>query len=376
MILLSTGGLSMKQFTSGLLFAVLATSLISVSCEKKPQTLAEAYKDHFFIGAAVTAGDYMSQPFFKSYDKEVLDNFNMFVLENGMKPEAIYSRNGVASYNFKYGDLVYDYAQKNGAVMRGHCIIWHNQTPGVLMKAQEGREASRTSMEEYITGYVGHYKGKVAFWDVVNEAISDNPMETYRTGSGWYIAYGGPEYIADAFTFSRAADPEAKLYYNDYNVCEPGKRERIVTMINELGLIEKGIIDGIGIQAHWGLSWPPVELIEETINTFADMGLDVQFTELDIDCYDGDTQAPEMPYSPELEQQLADRYAEIFACFRRNSDKISGVTLWGVADDHTWLHKMSAGRPLPAPRTNYPLLFDYKEEPKKAYFAVRDLSDK
>lgn len=358
-------------------YAVLLAicTLLLLSCEKKAQTLAEAYADQFLIGAAVTAGDYQSQPFWKMYDEELIGNFNLLVLENGMKPEAVYSRMGVDSYNYKFGDLVADYAQARGMSMRGHVLIWHAQSPAALMKPQEGREASRASMKEYITAYVGHYRGKVHYWDVVNEAISDDWSDTYRTSSGWFKAYGSPDYITDAFTFARAADPDAKLYYVDYNVCESGKRERIVTMLNELGLVEKGLIDGIGIQGHWNLEWPSIAELQETIDTFSAMGLDIQITELDIDCYNGDPSVPEMAYTPELEKALADRYQELFSCFRRNSDHISAVVFWGIADDHTWLHKISAGRPLPSPRTNYPLLFDMKEKPKKAYYTVRDFRD-
>lgn len=365
----------MNKQTTGLLTFVAVLAALAISCQKKPETLAEAYKDHFEIGAAVTTGAFQSRPFTKMYKEEVLKNFNLFVDENGMKPEAIYSWAGPESYNFKYGDYLADYCGTNGASMRAHCLIWHDQTPKALMKNGEGIEASRASMKEYIEAYMGHYRGKVQYWDVVNEAISNDWNSLYRTNSGWYEAYGGPEFITDAFTFARATDPDAKLYLVDYNICESGKRERTVEILEELGLVEKGIIDGIGIQAHWNLVWPSVEEIEATILTFGEMGLDVQFTELDIDCYNSDPSAPEMEYTPELEQQLADRYAEIFACFRKNSQYISSVTFWGVADDHTWLHKISGGVWLSRPRTNYPLLFDMKGAPKKAYFAVKDFRE-
>ena len=352
----------------GLPILILSVFFVSFGCGKKPETLKEAYQGDFLIGTAVTTGDFQSQPFFKMYDEELINNFNLLVGENAMKPEVIYSWKGPDSYNYKYGDIITDYAAQHGMAVRGHVLIWHQQTPAKLVSVTMTKEEAQASMKEYIFGVMGHYKGKVAYWDVVNESVGNDPSFAYLEGSPWYIAYGGPEYLQDAFKFASEADPDAVLLYNDYSVVNADKRDRIVNMINELDLIDCGL-DEIGCQAHWSLIWPTVDQIQETIDVFASMGLKVQFTELDIDCYNSDPNVPEMEYTEELEKQLAHRYEELFTCFRENKEHISAVTIWGIGDDHSWLHKFCI-RPLSKPRTNYPLLFDAFGKPKEAYYKV------
>ena len=342
--------------------------VVFASC-KRPETLKEAYQDDFLIGAAVTTGAFQSLKFTKMYNDEIMSNFNLLVGENAMKPEVIHSRRGPDYYNYQYADVMVDYAMEHGMAVRGHTLVWHSQTPANLVSTTMTKEEARNNMKEYITAEMTHYKGKIKYWDVVNEAISDDSSITYREGSSWYIAYGGPEYIQDAFRFASEADPDAVLIYNDYSIINKDKRDSVVKMINDLDLIECGL-DEVGMQAHWQLQWPPIDMIQETIDTFYAMGLKVQFTELDIDCYNGDYSAPEMEYTKEIEAELTKRYKDIFTCFKENSEKISAVTFWGVADDHSWLHKFSGGRPLPTARTNYPLLFDTSKEPKEAYYKL------
>lgn len=138
------------------------------------------------------------------------------------------------------------------------------------------------------------------------------------------------------------------------------KRSRVIKMLEEQGLVRDGLIDGIGIQAHWKLDWPSLDAIESAIIAFSQLGLDVEITELDIDNPEQNQAA-----DPKNDAGLADRYGEIFAIFRKHASHISGVTFWGIADDHTWLTE-------PDGAPSYPLLWDEGHAPKAAYYRVRD----
>lgn len=342
--------------------------------DTKNTLLKDAYASYFPIGAAVAANEYGLDSF-ASYGDAILSNFNSIVAENCMKPGVIQPTEG--SFVWTYADKLMDYADAHGMTVRGHVLVWHSQTPAWMFSAtgtqDERKTATRAKMKSHIDAVVGKYKDDVYCWDVVNEAISDSDLGSiYRTDSGWYTAYGDATFIQDAFDFANAAAPAtAKLFYNDYSVVNSGKRARIVKMINDLGLKARGL-DGVGMHAHWSLSWPSIQEIQTTIDTFHDMGLDVQITELDIDCYNGSTSTSAIPYSA-VADALTARYAAIFKCFRDNKDKISAVTLWGVADDHTWLDHMIGGSyKSDVTRKNYPLLFDANKQKKAAFLSVRD----
>lgn len=329
--------------------------------------LKDIYKDFFPIGAAVAAGE-TGFDSFQSYPKRILGEFNSLTAENAMKPSVLQPTRG--RFAWKYADRIVQYAEDNNMKVRGHTLVWHNQTPQWMFLGkgtQEERKAfARKEMKAYISAVVGRYSGRIYCWDVVNEALSEGGW--YRVESPWYQAYGDQSYIQDAFDFARQADPDCRLFYNDYNLVYPHKREMVIEMIEELDLKSHGLT-GVGIQAHWNLTWPTIEEIEKTIDLFYSHGLEVQITELDINCYDWSDENAVLPYS-EVEQALADRYRAIFDCFRRNSHKLSGVTFWGVADDHTWLDHFYGGAWHEKVRKNYPLLFGISQEKKKSYHAI------
>lgn len=337
--------------------------------------LQNTYVGYFPIGAAVAAGEYGYNSL-TSYSSAVLGEFNSLVAENCMKPGVIHPTE--ATYNWAPADSIIAYAKANNMKVRGHVLVWHNQTGSWMFGSgtqAEKKAFSQAKLLAHINAVTAHFKGDVYCWDVVNEAIKDNWSPAawttvYREDSPWYTAYGDASYIQDAFDYASAADPAAKLFYNDYNVCDSSKRARIVKMINDLDLKSHGL-DGIGIQGHWTLSWPSIADIQATIDIFHDMGLDVQITELDIDCYNNSSSTAKIPYAT-VEKALAARYQAIFDCFRANKDKISGVTLWGIGDDHTWLDTFFGGSTHAAPRKNYPLLFDAEGNKKQAYLSVRD----
>jgi len=330
--------------------------------ENNIPSLKEIYKDYFYVGTAVSA-DAIS----KSPDKELIaKQFNILTPENAMKFEPIHPQEGV--YNFEPADKIVEFAQQNGMKVIGHTLIWYNQTPDWVFKDDSGNLVSRNvllkRMEEHIKTVMGHYKGKVMGWDVVNEAIDDAPPCGLRDNMWRKII--GDDYIEWAFKFAHEADPNAELYYNDYNTEIPGKRDAIYNLVK--GLKEKGLrVDAIGMQSHVNLYSPSVQEIEETIKKFTSLGVKVNISELDMDIYKwGDNEDRYKDGLPEDMLKLqADRYGELFALYRRYKDVIERITFWGYCDGESWLNDFPVKG-----RTNYPLLFDRQFKPKPAFWSI------
>jgi endo-1,4-beta-xylanase len=240
-------------------------------------------------------------------------------------------------------------------------------------------------MHDHIQAVAGRYAGRVDAWDVVNEVVAEDG--SYRPTT-WVRGVGsGDTLVKYAFTYASQAAPNAELYYNDFNAERPAKRDGILRLVRMLK--REGVrIDGVGIQAHWGLNYPNTPWIEAAIDSFAAAGVKVMITELDVDVLpltregqvigtvmsDPQFQLEEFkryldPYPSGLpdsvQRRLADRYAELFRIFWRKRDEIDRVTLWGVHDGMSWKN----GYPVPG-RTNYPLLFDRRRRPKPAFDAV------
>jgi endo-1,4-beta-xylanase len=280
------------------------------------------------------------------------------------------------------------FAQTNDMKVRGHALVWHRQNPSWVFSNGSGGQASRdvvlARMRSHIRNVMQHFQGKVYAWDVVNEAIMNEGQ--YRTGnetaedqrSQWH-AILGDSYIAEAFRAAREADPNAKLFYNDYYDHIAAKRDGIYNMLK--GLLDSGVtVHGVGIQCHINIepSMDPnhqgyhqtVANIEAAIVKYASLGLEVQITEMDVSLYiPGVTYTSDQFYTAAtfteaLKNQQAERYRAFFELFRAHRDVITGVTLWGIADDNTWLSEFSSGR------KDFPLLFDTNHEPKPAFSAV------
>lgn len=325
---------------------------------KEDMELKEAFRRDFYIGAAVSPGTMASD------DGIIRREFSGLTPENIMKPGPIHPRED--RYDFGDADRFVAYARENGLLVHGHTLVWHNQTGAWLFRDGSGLASAELldqRLREHITTVVSRYKGRIAYWDVVNEAISDG-SGLYRADSPWFEIMGS-DYIGKAFRYAHEADPEARLYYNDYNAVDPGKRERIYRMASDL--LEQGVpLHGIGIQGHWSLEWPPVEDIEAAIDRYASLGLEVQITELDVSVYEfAQKDALYTEPTEELMKRQARRYGELYALFARKGDVLAGVTTWGIGDDHTWLDNFPVKN-----RKNWPLLFDEEGEPKPAYYAA------
>jgi endo-1,4-beta-xylanase len=290
-------------------------------------------------------------------------------------------------YDFAAADRYVEFGQKNKMFIIGHTLVWQNQIPGSAFNDKDGKLLSRDAMlermKDHIFTVVGRYKGKVKGWDVVNEALSD---EGPLRNTNW-VKTIGEDFIAKAFEYAHQADPDAELYYNDFSLDKPSKRDACVKLVKDLKA--KGLrIDGVGIQGHWAMTYPIREELEAFINAVSALGVKVMVTELDIDVlpsanqYRGaditvkvELQKELNPYvnglPDEMQQKLAARYAEIFGILLANKEKIERVTFWGVYDKTSWLNSWPVRG-----RTSYPLLFDREYKPKPAFDAVVKAAEK
>jgi endo-1,4-beta-xylanase len=335
------------------------------------ETLKSKYKDYFEIGAAV------GRAHLSDYDTVLLKtHFSSLTAENDMKPQRTINEDG--EYTFAAGDRIVAFAQANNLLVRGHTLVWHNQTDEWFYRDDDGeyldKEQMLERMQNYIHQVLEHYRGKVYCWDVVNEAVSNNAVEgeLYRQGTDWFNICG-PDYVEMAFRYAHEADPNIKLFYNDYNLIDPVKRDKAYTMLKNL--LDRGTpIHGVGMQGHWTMQDVNRENIGAAIDKFASLGLEVHITELDLSVYPFYHNIPreELPkevkeFTPETERLQAEKYGEIFDVLRKKKDKVTSVTFWGVADNKTWLSNYFVRG-----RTDYPLLFDRGYEAKEAFEAIMD----
>lgn len=374
---------------AGLLLSACQVTSSCDNCESSPAaSLKAVYADAFLVGAAV------NPTIISGSDAEVqhivLEQFNSITPENVMKAERINPKPGV--YDFAPADELVAFAEQHNLFVVGHTLVWHNQTPEWFFKTAEGKpntpEQQLERMRSHIEAVAGRYAGRVQAWDVVNEVIDNDG--SYRPTT-WVNSVGdGDLMVKSAFEFAQRYAPDAELYYNDFNAWRPSKVAGIVRMVKMLQAA--GVhIDGVGIQAHWGLNFPKREYIEQAIDAYAALGIKVMITELDVDVlpltregqiigtgmFHPQFQLEEFktyldPYAdglpPTVQQQLTARYRELFELFYQRRDKISRVTLWGVHDPMSWKNDY----PIPN-RTNYPLLYDRNKQPKPALQAVLEV---
>lgn len=358
------------------------TALLTLLClagraGAQPPSLAEAYAGEFLVGGAIGTRQIMTD------DHPALEvarrQFNTITPENLLKWSEVHPE--PERYDWEAADRLVEFGEANGMFIVGHTLVWHSQTPRWVFQGDDGEPLNREQllerMREHIHAVVGRYKGRIGGWDVVNEAVLDDgsPRET-----PWRRIIG-EDYIEKAFQFAHEADPDAELYYNDFSMFHPGKRRAVAQLVRRLK--DAGVrIDGVGVQAHWGLDFPTLEEADQTISDYAALGVNVMITELDINVLPRPDRRQDAevgrrferreaadPYRDglpdEVQQRLADRYGEIFRLFRRHSDHLSRVTLWGVDDGQSWHNNW----PIRG-RTAHSLLFDRQYQPKPAFHSV------
>lgn len=339
-------------------------------------SLRDTYANCFPIGAAVDAESYMT------HGALLRKHFNSITVENEMKFQSLQPTEGQFTYDA--ADRIVNFASQNDMRVRGHTLVWHSQNPSWLFD-NASKETLLTRMRTHISNVVRHYKGKVYAWDVVNEAVMEDG--SYRTGdladdqkSRWYEIIG-ESYIAEAFKAAHEADPDAKLFYNDFYDYIPAKHTGIYNMLKRL--LEQGVpVHGVGMQCHLNIEpstiptnqgyHQSVENLEAAIELYSSLGLEVHVTELDLSLYipgvmyDESTFYTPATFTVALQIKQAERYRAFFELFRKHADVITNVTFWGIADDNTWLSEFRSGR------QDFPLLFDTAHNPKQAYDAVVD----
>lgn len=350
------------------------------SVEIKQGTMREAFEGKFLIGAAINVRQVVSTD--EKVVSVIRDQFSALVPENCMKPEEIHPKKNL--YDWSEADALVDLAQKNGQVLTGHCLVWHSQVPYWFFKDDMSQPVTKEEliqrMKDHITTVVSRYKGRIKGWDVVNEAI----MEDGSLRHSQFYNIIGPEFIKLAFQFAHEADPDAELYYNDYGLDNPTKRQGVINLVRDLKA--NGCrIDAVGMQSHVAFNTNLTEY-ENSIVAFANEGVKVMATELDLSVlpwpmgYFGadvstnfDYQKQMNPYVDSLPaekaKEQADFFVKLFEIYLRHADVMDRVTFWGVADGDSWKN----GWPMPG-RTDYPLAFDRNYEPKPLVEAIVKLA--
>ncbi|MBU3822494.1 endo-1,4-beta-xylanase [Flavobacteriaceae bacterium XHP0103] len=384
-------------FKSFILSVALTSTMFAQDNSQK--TLKEAYSGTFLIG---TSNDMRGLS-----DAELMNvktHYDINTPENCMKPQPIHPYEN--RYNFETPDAMIKWSEENGLKTWGHTLVWHSQTPSWFFQAvnpeveeneerprgprgnwdpnaprlspaerwknsiqgdMATREVALERLKDHIMTVAGRYKGKVIGWDVVNESIEDGGDGTTENLRDWsWYKIVGPDVLNLAFKWAHEADPDAQLYYNDYNIEQgavenKGKHASSLLLLKRL--IDEGApITGVGIQGHWHLDTNLAD-VEKAIENYAALGLRVAITELDVTATgnnsgafgvnQGDRSIPAENY-----QKQAEVYKELFEIFKRHADVIDRVTFWGISDTRSWRRGQDA------------LLFTGDLTPKPAFKAV------
>ena len=365
----------MKKIFSPILPLILATATVAVNAQDV--TLRDAFKDAFLIGAAINQSQ--SDGGSSREGAIAAAQFSSISPENVLKWEAVHPKPD--RFDFSGADEYVAFGEKNHMFIVGHTLVWHSQTPKWVFQDDKGNPISRDAlierMRKHIFTVVGHYKGKIGGWDVVNEALNDDGS---LRDSPWRKIIGD-DYIVLAFQFAHEADPNAQLYYNDYSLENLPKQQGAIALIKNLQA--HGVkVDGVGLQGHYKMGWPTAQQLDDSISAFSKLGIKVMITEMDIDLLPPATSSmgadvsmsvaarKELnPYADglpdDMQQKLAQRYADLFSVLVAHRNDVSRVTFWGITDANSWLNDWPV-----LGRSSYPLLFDRDGNPKPAFAAV------
>lgn len=354
----------------------LFASMLVVSCGNGKQAtiteepaLKDVFGDKFLVGVAVNVRQ--SSEVDTASVKIIKKHFNSIVAEDCMKSANIHPEED--RYNFEQADQFVKFGQENNMAIIGHCLIWHSQLAPWFCVDQKGNNVSaevlKQRMKDHITTIVTRYKGKIKGWDVVNEAIEEDG--SYRKTKFYEIL--GEEYIPLAFQYAHEADPDAELYYNDYGMNVPERRDAVVKLVNSLKA--KGLrIDAVGMQGHMGMDYPTIEDFEASMLAFAETGVKVMITEWDMSALPTVKRSANIsdtvtfrkamnPYPEALPDSVSAvwnaRMKTFFNLFLKHADIVERVTAWGVSDGDSWKNNFPVRG-----RKEYPLLFDRNYEMK------------
>ncbi len=353
---------------------VVCTHMPDPTIQTDIPNLKDAYQDYFIIGCAATA----SELAVGATQDMILKHYESLTFGNELKPQSVLNQSACQALgsetevviNLDQAEPLLQFAADNNIPVRGHCLVWHSQTPEWFFKVGYdenndwvSREVMLSRMENYIKAVLTTLEQEwpeVEFycWDVVNEAFADTgALRTAGSVSensnySMWMQTIGEDFIEYAFRYAREYAPEGcKLFYNDYNEYTPEKRDAIIEKVEELAQL--GLIDGVGMQSHIQMGSPSIALYEEAVRAYSALGLEVQVTELDVNIKDNSNAA---------QLELAERYRQIMDCLKRCKDdgcNITAVVFWGITDSTSWIG-------------GYPLLFDEDYNAKHSFYAVYD----
>ena len=326
--------------------------------------LKDAWQHAFRVGAAVNAGILRQ----KRADEIITRHFSTLTPEKAMKFGIIHPEEN--SWNWEEADFIADYARQREIAMRGHPIIWHKEIPPWLFLS-DGENVCKAELfkrlENHIAALAGRYNSAVYAWDVLNEVIdTDKGDDKGFRLSQWY-RIGSDELYEFAFKVMREQSPHAKLFYNDYSIESGEKMKAALRFLSEL--LDKGIpVQGVGIQGHWYYNYPDENTIRTAIEKYAALGLEIEFTEVDISIYEYNDMRKKRDFFPAMPEdrlrEQAERYKELFR-IAADYPAVKNITTWGIADNYTWLDNF----PVPG-RKNWPLLFDQEYRNKEVVPAL------
>jgi endo-1,4-beta-xylanase len=361
------------------LFALTALLASAATAADPPPSLSRSMPRGVLLGAALNRDTIEGKDAVSA--AIVARHFGTITSENILKWALVHPEPN--RYDFAAADAYVDMGRKYNHKVIGHTLVWHQQTPKWVFEGPDGKRADRDTllarMREHIRTVVGRYRGRVNGWDVCNEVIAEDGS---MRKSPWF-EIAGEDFVAEAFQAAHEADPDAELYYNDYNLYKPAKRAAAIALVAKLR--KQGLrVDAIGEQGHWQLATPTTAEIQAVFDDIAASGVKAMITELDVDVLprdaasagaDLDNRASRTdandPYRDGLpvakQQELAKRYADVFALFVKNKAVLTRVTFWGVTDARSWLNNFPVRG-----RVNHPLLWDRDGKEKPAFSAVLD----
>lgn len=347
------------------------------------KSLKEAYKKYFTVGAAVSAH------WLDEAAPTIVEHFNAVTCENEMKynnihpheykrpdfwrmrqkeetkPPEITRRERFVhpsmETDFGPADKIYNFAKANNIAVRGHNLMWHASYPWGIFEQLTPDEIKKNTLEHF--DLVSKKYPDCYCWDVVNEAVDDHGGYLRETVFKQKL---GDDYLFDIYALARKYFPESKLCCNDYNEYNPQKRESILKLVKSLQ--ERNLVDVIGCQCHINalMRDKDFEEIKRSLGMYADTGLKIHITEMDVNCIDWKN--PDALPPKDLQNKVTKTYGKVFEIFREFRGAIENVTFWGVSDKHSWLNGFKNAEH----RKNYPLLFDENYQPKEALMAIMD----
>jgi len=362
-----TGGVSRRSFLAAATAALAAGGFDAPGVQAAGPSMKDAYRGAFLIGTAL---DFRRPDEFTAAELDLITSqFNTMTPENSMKPGPVHPQEN--TWNWTQPDALISFCEKNAITPIGHTLAWHSQTSPWFFEGAT-REVALERMRSHIHTLVGRYKGKIAGWDVVNEAINDGgdatTAATENLRNAPWLKTVGPDYLLQAFKFAREADPAVALHYNDYNIESGPKHQSSVVLLKRL-ISEGAPITTVGIQGHWSvarITTEKLDEIEKAIENYKALKLKVAITELDVTMAGegggqlggGRGRGATPPPTADMLEAQAVAYGKLFSLFFKHRDVIDRVTFWGVHDSRSW----RAGQ--------YPLAFDRDSQPKPALQAI------